>query len=411
MYPHSAYTGPLTNWLPSKPSRIAVGMSGGVDSSVVAHMLVKAGHQVVGLTAWTLNGPGSCCNDALVNAGRVCEDLGCEFDTVDLRAEFSHYVLDYYHRSYKAGVTPNPCVECNRYVKWEKLVEYAQNQLNCDFIATGHYLNLARPDFETAGLNGEFKVLRAVDTTKDQTYMLARVKPDDLRRALFPLGLWTKKEVVAYAVEAGIATAHSKESMDVCFALEGQANYLKGALGLNPGPIVDVETGAVVGQHQGHWLYTKGQRKGVGVAAGKPVYVIKTEAATNTVYIGDASHLQGQSFLVQQPNWLTQTPPSLPFTAMVKYRYNTPPQPATVEATDTPETLKVSLHQPATAITPAQIAAFYDETDTQLLGGGFIETYLAHAPFDLSTVGALPDLNCSVPSTAQPVVAPALAVL
>lgn len=130
------------NTLPTTKKRIVVAMSGGVDSSVAAYLLAQQGHDLVGLTAWTLNGPGKCCNDALVNAGRVCEMLGMPYDTVDLRAEFAHYVMDYYNNSYEAGLTPNPCVECNRYVKWERLVDYARRELGVDYVATGHYAKL-----------------------------------------------------------------------------------------------------------------------------------------------------------------------------------------------------------------------------------------------------------------------------
>jgi tRNA-uridine 2-sulfurtransferase len=391
--PHGAHP----NWLPSQPKRIAVAMSGGVDSSAVAYMLAEAGHEIIGLTAWTLNGPGKCCNEALVNAGRVCEALGCDFDTVDLRAEFSHYVLDYYNRSYQQGLTPNPCVECNRYVKWEALVAYAVNELGVDYVATGHYINLHRPD----GEHGTPRVLRALDEYKDQTYMLARVLRPDIARALFPLGGWRKADVVAYAASRGVPTAHSKESMDVCFVLNGQANYLKQTLGVTPGPIVDCETGAVVGQHEGHYLFTRGQRKGVGVAAGRPVYVVRTDAATNTVFIGDAHHLEATTMRVCNVHWLRDGLghwPQQPLRSAVKFRYNTPAQLATLTpcpkqpATD----VLVTFDNPQLAITNAQIAAFYDDTDTELWGGGFIGQWLAHQAFDPTAERTLPDLHCQV---------------
>ena len=386
----------LQNWLPEKPSRIAVGMSGGVDSSSVAYLLKEAGHEVVGLTAWTLNGPGTCCNDALVNAGRVCEDLGCEFDTVDLRAEFSHYVMDYYNRSYEAGVTPNPCVECNRYVKWEKLVDYAVKELGVDYVATGHYINLGRPQ----GTDGAFQILRARDSKKDQTYMLAQVQAQDLDKALFPLGMWTKPEVVDYAKSKGISSAHSKESMDVCFVLDGQANYLKQALGVKKGPIIDIDTDKVVGEHEGHFLFTRGQRKGVGVAAGRPIYVIKTDASSNTVYIGDKTHLECQSFIAYDANWL-EANLSFPLRCQIKFRYNTPPKLGWVTPLESSEdspyksAYQVHFDEPVSAVTPAQIAAFYDETDTQLLGGAYIEGHLLHSKFQPEAI-ELPDLTCSV---------------
>ena len=274
-------------------------------------------------------------------------------------------------------------------------MDYVQNSLGCEYLATGHYINLDRPQ---GGPEGPYRVLRSVDASKDQTYMLARVKPKDIQRALFPLGPWIKKDVVAYAVEAGIPTAHSKESMDVCFVLDGQANYLKKALGPKPGPIVDLDTNQVVGEHEGHFLFTRGQRKGVGVAAGRPVYVIKTDSSSNTVYIGDKHHLETQTFRVKEVNWLEQ-PTHFPAEVMVKYRYNTPPSLGTITPEQMTGDFLVTMHKPVIAITPAQIAAFYDATDTQLLGGGFIETHLTHPTFDPSAVTELPDLNCELAPT------------
>ena len=382
------------NWLPEKPCRIAVGMSGGVDSSAIAFMLKEMGHEVVGLTAWTLNGPGTCCNDALVNAGRVCEELGCEFDTVDLRAEFHHYVMDYYEKSYQAGVTPNPCVECNRYVKWERLVDYAKESLNCDYVATGHYLSLYRPQGEA----GAFHIHRAVDERKDQTYMLDRVFTKELQHAIFPLGLWQKEDVLTYAQERNIIQKSYKESVDVCFVLDGQANYLKQALGVRLGNIVDVATGAVLGQHEGHWLYTRGQRKGLGVAAGVPIYVIKTDATTNTVFVGTKEFLETFTFKVKRMNWIHRPTDETLEHVAIKVRYAG--QPSMGRLLQDPdgtagEDYLVELITPQQAITPGQIAAIYDADFKELFGGGYIDAMLEQSPFDASLAQALPDLNAN----------------
>ncbi|MBY0404715.1 MAG: tRNA 2-thiouridine(34) synthase MnmA [Cyanobacteria bacterium] len=378
------------NTLPKTKKKIAVAMSGGVDSSVAAYLLAKEGHELVGITAWTLNGPGKCCNDALVNAGRVCEVLGFPYDTVDLRAEFSHYVMDYYHNTYEAGLTPNPCVECNRYVKWEQLVKFAQKEYGVDYVATGHYAKLHHTPEGS-------KVYRSRDEHKDQTYMMARVYPEDLTRTIFPLGDMTKPEVVALAKEVDLPTAYSKESQDICFVLDGQANYMEGVFGKRPGPIVDMDTGKVLGEHQGYYQYTVGQRKGVKVAAGRPIYVVKVDPKANTVYVGDKHHLETSTFRVLAVNWL-EKPSQFPVEAMIKIRYNTPPTLGMIhqdpESATDQETYLVELHQPQMAITPGQIAAFYDSDFNQLWGGGYIEKYVSHLTYDPSTQKELPNLFC-----------------
>lgn len=352
--------------------RIAVAMSGGVDSSMVACLLAKEGYDLVGFTAWTLNGPGKCCNDALINAGRVCEMLGMAYDTVDLRAEFTHFVMDYYEQSYQAGLTPNPCVECNRYIKWEKLIAYARETLHADYVATGHYARIENlPD-------GTVRVFRGADHRKDQTYMLARVKPSDLRYTLFPLAHYQKPELVAMAKEMNIPTAFSKESQDVCFVLNGQASYLTQILGKNRGRIIDVDTGNILGEHDGHYLYTLGQRKGVKVAAGRPVYVVRIDPESNTVYVGDMHHLAQQTFRAKSISWISE-PVADRFSAMVKIRYNTPSAMARCEKDGSD--INVTFETPASAITPGQIAAFYDPSGEELLGGGYIENYLKHPEF------------------------------
>jgi tRNA-uridine 2-sulfurtransferase len=382
----------IPNSLPPKGSKIAVAMSGGVDSSVAALVLSQAGYELIGFTAWTLDGPGKCCNDALVNAGRVCEQLGIPYDAVDLRDSFQHYVKDHYHRAYLAGLTPNPCVECNRHVKWEPLIQYAVDTWGVDYVATGHY---ARIDHQP---DGQYKVYRGADLRKDQTYMMSRVYRHDLARTIFPLGQMLKPDVVAMAQAANLPTAYSKESMDVCFVLDGQANYLTGVLGEKPGPVVDVDTGKVVGEHKGYYLFTLGQRKGVQVAAGRPVYVVRIDPDSNTVYIGDAHHLDTTTFVAKHVYWLSE-PAQWPTTVMVKIRYNSPAvlaliQPVGPTTPGEEQDLTVTLLQPARAITNGQIAAFYDEVDEQLLGGGYIGDTLAHAPY--TGLQATPIETCAV---------------
>lgn len=381
----------LINSLPGGKKRIAVAMSGGVDSSVAAYLLSQAGHDLVGFTAWTLNGPGKCCNDALVNAGRVCEMLNIPYDTVDLRAEFTHYVMDYYRNSYEEGLTPNPCVECNRYVKWEKLVAYAREALGADYVATGHYAQIDRE-------SGRSRLFRSRDGRKDQTYMMARVYPSDLEYALFPLGHMIKPEVVEIARQANLPTAYSKESQDICFVLNGHADYMKGILGVKKGQFVDYETGEVMGEHEGYYHYTLGQRKGVKVAAGRPVYVVRIDPKTGTVYLGDKRHIETQMLTVLETQWLHpehEDPGNFPQEVAVKIRYNSEPCLATLyPMIGYPSALRVILHEPQIAVTPGQIAAFYDTNYCELLGGGYIERYLSQPAFDPERRQELPNLYC-----------------
>lgn len=253
--------------------------------------------------------------------------------------------------------------------------------------------------------------------------MLARVRPEDLNHALFPLGHLTKPEVVKIARDADLPSAYSKESMDVCFVLDGQANYLKQTLGSTPGPILDIDSGKQVGTHDGHYLFTRGQRKGVQVAAGRPVYVIKTDATSNTVWVGDAHHLASQSFVVKAVNWLIPAE-SIPDTVMLKIRYASPPVLASIEPLvqvgNAPEgkagraalplnitalsadasgaftdyTVTAMTPDGLSGVTPGQIAVFYDTEFRQLLGGGYIETFLPHGELDPNR--QVPELACNV---------------
>ena len=192
-----------------------------------------------------------------------------------------------------------------------------------------------------------------------------------------------KTDLVEVAKAVDIPTAHSKESQDVCFVLDGQANYLKGLLGVQSGDIIDVDTGKILGQHEGYYLFTLGQRKGLAVAAGRPVYVLKIDKENNIVYVGDAHHLEMSQTHIVDVNWL-QKPLNTEFKSMVKYRYNTPAALATCEML-ADGSVTVCFDEPATALSPGQVAAFYDMNDDELWGGGYIQAHLAHKPFDPTT--------------------------
>ncbi len=384
------YLPPITD--PANPPTIAVGMSGGVDSNATAYILHDMGYKVIGFTAWTLNGPGKCCNDALINAGRVCEQLGIPYDTVDLRAEFAHYVLNYYNNSYAEGLTPNPCVECNRHVKWEALVDYARKELGADYVATGHYAQ------RTLEADGSVRVLAATDTAKDQTYMMARVRPDDFKYALFPLGGMTKPEVREIARKANLPEADGKESQDICFVLDGHATYMGQVFGKQRGPIVDIDRdNKTITEHDGFFNFTVGQRKGLGGGADRPVYVIKIDPKTNTVFVGDKQHLECATFTVQQPSWVRPDigetiSDDTPLQVMAQIRYNSPATLATVTPGPEADTLTITMDVPASAVSPGQICGFYSVDGNELWGGGYIQRFLPHATFDPSAI-TLPTLT------------------
>lgn len=348
-------------------ARVLVGMSGGVDSSVAAWLLREQGHDVVGATM-LLHGPAG---RDVEDARSVARRIGIGHVTIDLRAEFEAAVVEPFARAYEDGRTPNPCVVCNRRVKFGMLLDRAR-ELGCGLVATGHY---ARVERAGDGGPGRVALRKAADLSKDQSYFLCLLGQDRLAHVLFPLGDMTKDAVRAVAEEQGFVTARKRESQDICFVSDGDyRGFLEARRGrpFEPGDVLD-ENGAVVGRHRGVAACTIGQRKGLGVALGTPAYVCAKDAAANTVTVGPASSLMAPSCLVEGWNWVGGETPAAPLRARVRTHYRHREQPATLVPLEG-GAVRVDFDEPQRAMAPGQFAVAYD--GDEVLGGGAIERAL-----------------------------------
>ena len=362
----------------STKSRIAVAMSGGVDSAVAAALLLQAGYDIFGLT---MRLPAHELLDAATppdvgeeppyvrDARHVAEHLGIALHVVDIRQQFREQIVRYFCEEYYAGRTPNPCVYCNPTIKFGTLFEYAKT-LGAEGFATGHYVKC---DYHAAYRR---YVLRAAsNAAKDQSYFLYRLSQEQLARSLFPLGGMTKEEVRRAAHTFGLKEAAEKsESQEICFITDqSYQQFLKMYSASHPnmpGNIIDT-SGNALGQHQGIHLYTIGQRKGLGVALGSPRYVVELNPETNTVVIGENDELFTSRFSVHDVNMIAFEQLAAPLACQVKIRYRNAATPATVLPGEIPGEAAVMLQQPQRAVTPGQSAVFYD--GDIVLGGGIIE--------------------------------------
>jgi tRNA-specific 2-thiouridylase len=355
-------------------------MSGGVDSSLTAALLAEQGHEVIGINM-RLHGSGpeeeeqtyslskSCCSiTEMEDARRVCQQVGVPFYAMNFEKEFRQSVIDYFCQEYEKGRTPNPCVACNAFLKFRFLLDKAL-ALGADYLATGHY---CRNVYDAA--TGRHKLMRAVDVSKDQSYVLYMLGQQQLSRIMFPLGDYTKAETRRMAEERGLATANKPESQDICFVAGGDyRDFLKKKMGDGiaiPGPIVN-PAGDVVGEHQGLSFYTIGQRKGLGIATSRPTYVLKVISDSNTLVVGENKDLFGMNFQAEDVNWVSGDWPTEPIRANIKIRYKAPEAPGTVEIFDpATRSARLTLDTPQRAITPGQAAVFYN--GDEVLGGGVI---------------------------------------
>ncbi|MBF0161284.1 MAG: tRNA 2-thiouridine(34) synthase MnmA, partial [Magnetococcales bacterium] len=345
----------------SHRKRVAVAMSGGVDSSVAAAALLEQGYEVIGLTMrlWSGGVPGrgssrSCCtSEDLQDARRVAQTLGIAFFVVDLEAHFYQAVVADFVDTYAAGQTPNPCIRCNERLKFAHLLQQAQ-ALQAEFLATGHYA------LRCDGPSGP-QLWRGTDHKKDQSYFLFTVTAAQLHHLRFPLGALTKEQTRALAERFGLHLAHKRESQDLCFVPDGDNRAFLAKAGAEPllreGPIVD-EAGRVLGRHHGLGGYTIGQRKGLGIAAPAPLYVLAIQPAANRLVVGPESALWRSTLRVRGLNWLGDAPLLAPLRIQARIRYAAEPQPALLQPLGA-EHAELHFDTPQRAIAPGQACVFY----------------------------------------------------
>jgi tRNA-uridine 2-sulfurtransferase len=347
-------------------TKVVVGLSGGVDSSAAAAILLRQGYDVVGLTLWLMKGKGQCCSEGMVDAANICEQLGIDHLVVDSRDVFEKYIINYLVTGYEAGITPLPCSQCNKAVKFGPMLKYAQEELGINKIATGHYARITYNDD-----NHRYQLRRAVDTSKDQSYFLYDLNQEILAGTLFPLGEMHKTETRKVATELGLSTADKPESMDLCLIEShgSMRNFLDKYITQTKGDIVNLE-GKVLGQHDGIHHYTIGQRKGIGIAAPEPLYVVALDKINNKVIVGDRASVYSPECTAQKMNWLSIPEPTTPIRATVQVRYRSSAVPVTVIPLENSR-VKLTFDEPQFGITPGQAAVLYD--GDIVLGGGIIE--------------------------------------
>lgn len=345
--------------------KVIVGMSGGVDSSVAAYLLKEEGYEVAGVTMQVLPGQAEDSLSAQKDAARVCKELGIPHYVVDFRQEFERDVIGYFVREYAGGRTPNPCIACNRHVKWEALLHRCRG-LGADFVATGHYARVARLS------NGRYAVRVSVTDEKDQTYALYNLTQEQLARTKMPVGEYAKDEIRDIARRAGIMVADKPDSQEICFIPDHDyAGFIEREQKGNvppPGNFV-TKDGRILGRHKGITHYTIGQRKGLGIAMGVPVFVSEIRPDTNEVVLGSNEEVCGVSLYGDKLNFMSVPDLDGELEAVAKIRYNHAGAPCTIQKAGEDKVF-CQFHAPVRAITPGQAVVFYD--GNIVIGGGTI---------------------------------------
>ncbi len=353
--------------------KVLVGMSGGVDSSVTAAVLLEQGFDVIGVTMqiWPDTNSeiraveGGCCSLAAVDdARRVSNKLNIPYYVMNFKGEFQEKVIDYFTQEYLSGRTPNPCIMCNRYIKFESLLNKAVS-MGIDYIATGHYAKIEYDEEK-----GRYLLKKSNDLKKDQTYVLYNMTQYQLSKTLMPLGYYNKNEVRAKARELGLTVAAKPDSQEICFVDDDYGKFIKEQTGqeIKEGYFKDTK-GNILGKHKGIIHYTVGQRKGLGIAFGKPMYVVRIDAVNNEVILGEDTEVYFKGLIAGDLNLISVERLESETRVKAKIRYNAKEVPATVYPNGE-DTVKVIFDEPQRAVTPGQSVVFYD--DDIVIGGGTI---------------------------------------